>query len=148
MDRREKVTWAGAIVGVLSLPLLTVYVAFSECDSMCGNHIVREYRSPNGRTKLTVFERDCGATTDFSTQASVLPAQTTLPHDSGNVLAIDSNHGEVAPGEGGGPALGVRWVSDTQLVLYYCEGARVFRAEPKHESINIAYERSCPSPER
>ncbi len=54
----------------------------------------------------------------------------------------------VLSGEGGGPALGVRWVSDAQLVFSYCEGARVFRAELKHESINIAYERSCPSPDR
>ena len=148
MDRREKVTWARAIAGMLALPLLGAYVAFTDCGPMCANRLVREYPSPNGQTKLTVFERDCGATTDFSTQASVLPAKARLRNDPGNVLVIDSNHGAVPQGEGGGPALGVRWISDVQLVLSYCEGARVFGAASRHESINIAYEHACPSSER
>jgi hypothetical protein len=40
-------------------------------EFMCGNYVVAEKISPDGRRKVVVFQRDCGATTGFSTQVSL-----------------------------------------------------------------------------
>ena len=39
--------------------------------NMCGNEILGEFASPDRKKKVVVFQRDCGATTGFSTQASL-----------------------------------------------------------------------------
>lgn len=95
--------------------------------------------------KVTIFERDCGATTGFSTQASLLEANRDLPGDSGNVLVI---HGGVAPGGAGGPAIAAKWNSDTQVTLSYCDGATAFLARTRYGGVDIRHERSCPSTEK
>jgi hypothetical protein len=58
-------------------------------DDMCGNTVIREVLSPDHRIKAVVFQRDCGATTGFSTQVSLLSAQATLPNYSGNIFLTD-----------------------------------------------------------
>jgi len=60
------------------------------CADMCGNTVSKMVLSPNGALKAVVFQRDCGATTGFSTQVSVLSAQTTLRNDGGNVFVEDT----------------------------------------------------------
>src|SRR5436190_14589045 len=42
-------------------------------SGMCGNKQIAGSDSPDRRAKVVVFERDCGATTDFSTQVVILP---------------------------------------------------------------------------
>ena len=66
--------------------------------SMCGNEVVAQYPSPNGLERLVVFQRDCGATTGFSTQASILPIGKGLKDDSGNVFIADTDHGAAPSG--------------------------------------------------
>lgn len=41
-------------------------------DDICGNKIIQEIPSPNRKLKAVIFTRDCGATTGFSTQISLL----------------------------------------------------------------------------
>jgi hypothetical protein len=42
------------------------------CSDLCGNRVIETALAPDGKTKALVFERDCGATTDFSTHVSIL----------------------------------------------------------------------------
>ena len=60
-----------------------------------------------------VFNRDCGATTGFSTQVSIVAAHEE-PSDGGNVLVL---RGEVP--------LKLRWESETMLVISGIDGAQV-----------------------
>lgn len=45
--------------------------------------------SPDHKFKAVIYERDCGATTNFSTQVSILRASQTLPRGNGNILDMD-----------------------------------------------------------
>ena len=84
-------------------------------DDMCGNSPSRTVISPDGRLKAVVFERDCGATTGFSMQVSVLGAKDRLPNKSGNVF-VDGDNAPVT----------VAWASANNLTVRYNPQARVF----------------------
>lgn len=80
--------------------------------------------SPDGTQKAVVFERNSGATTGFSTQVSLLPFESVLPDEPGNVLGIDGHpdHTDIT----------VDWINDKTLrVAYTLEyGDRIhYRAE-------------------
>ena len=66
--------------------LIGAYKVSDRWEFMCGDDVLAEDVSPNGKKKVTVFQRDCGATTGFSTQASILDAESKLPARGGNVL--------------------------------------------------------------
>ena len=136
------------IVGVVGVAAGTAvaFAAFvwsmnSGSGSMCGNQPLAEARSPGGARKVIVFQRDCGATTGFSTQASVLPADGELPDDGGNVFVADDDHGAAPSGPGGGPAVDAAWISENRLLIRQHPRARVFRAEPRIGDVEVLYER-------
>jgi hypothetical protein len=49
------------------MPLL-----LTACLSPCENEVFSDVPSPSGKEHAIVFQRDCGATTDFSFQVSIL----------------------------------------------------------------------------
>lgn len=116
--------------GCAVLAIIASLLMSSLSLGMCANQVIKEVVSPDGKRKVVLFRRDCGATTDFSTQASVLTVGTSLPNDGGNVFSADSNHGRAPSGRGGGPALAVSWVGPNELVIEHAAAARVFKAEP------------------
>ena len=81
------------IGAILTASLL---VLTQPCSGLCGNDVIEEVVSPNGKTKALVFQRDCGATTGFSTQISILSYQARLPDKPGNVF-IAGNPGKDPP---------------------------------------------------
>jgi len=123
----------------LALALVSVIGLSSTLDSACANDVLAELPSPDGKNKAVVFQRDCGATTDFSTQVSVLRSGQALGGDSANVFIGDTNHGAAPSGPGGGPSLRVHWVGPDALVVSHHSAVRVFAAEPESGSVRIAY---------
>ena len=71
---------------------LVVVASYSFTSGICGNRIAREVSSPDGKWKAVLYERDCGATTDFSTQVSILRQRQDVGNDNGNVFIADSFH--------------------------------------------------------
>lgn len=108
-------------------------------SDLCANDIISEYPSPDGQRKLVVFERDCGATTRCSTQASILPIDQALDNGNGNVFIADDNRGAAPSGPGGGPALRVAWRNAHAIQLFYHPNARLFKHEPEHDGVQISY---------
>jgi hypothetical protein len=106
----------------------------SACVDPCGNRILAETPSPDGRFKVVMFERDCGATTGFSTQVSIIPSGERLvtaptmfrSTQRGNVFVADTNHGQAPSGPGGGPVVQVAWIGPTSLRITHDKRARVF----------------------
>ena len=95
---------------------------------MCGNQVLSEIPSPNMQVKAVVFERDCGATTDFSTQVAILPINESLGNETaGNVFVADTDHGRAPSGPGGGPEVGVRWTSEATEEIQHHPAARILR---------------------
>lgn len=78
-------------------------------DDGCGHTIYAELASPDNRYKAIVFERNCGATTDFSTQISILPMTETLPNESGNIFVI-AGHPDVH-------RVKLKWLSNTEISI-------------------------------
>src|SRR5215510_5330484 len=85
----------------------------------CGNKILRTLYSPAKRLKTVVFQRECGATTGFSTQISIISANSDLPDEAGNVFVADTNHGKSPSGPEGGPPVEVEWKGENSLNITY-----------------------------
>lgn len=122
------------------------------CGSLdpCGNDVLARVPSPNGSHQAVVFERDCGATTGFSTQVSIVESDETFLQqpstwratEQGNVLIIDDDHGAAPQGPGGGPKVDVAWSGEAQLVLTYHPRARVSRAVERIDDIRVRHQRA------
>jgi hypothetical protein len=108
--------------------------------SSCANELLAEAVSPDGTLKAVVFQRDCGATTGFSTQVSVFAVSAGIGNSAGNVFTSDTNHGIAPSGPGGGPLVKVNWRSPSVLVVSHSAAARVFVAEPQVGSVKVSYE--------
>lgn len=78
-----------AIAGVVYiLPFIWFFLLIALGPDLCANQIYQEVYSADRTLKAVVFQRDCGATTGFSTQVSVLPAGETLGNDVAGNLYI------------------------------------------------------------
>ena len=107
----------------------------------CGNTIIQTAPSPGGNSRAIIFTRDCGATTGFSTQVSILPTQDALPNESGNVFMSDADHGTAPAGRGGGPNVWVKWLAPNQLKIVYDRRARTFDMKKQVGNIVIVYKK-------
>lgn len=96
---------------------------------LCGNEQRAEALSPNGKLKAVTFRRDCGATTTYSVQISILPAGKALPNEAGNVF--------VASGE---PLVIARWVDDRHLTISGGGSSGAFKAESLFRDVQITYD--------
>ena len=98
------------IVTIIMFAQSSNYSALSALDDLCGETIKTEVKSPSGRYVATIFERDCGATTDFATIVSLRKAEEVFDAKGAKgqqpVLIVS-----------GQPAVTLSWSSDTDLVV-------------------------------
>jgi len=78
--------------------------------------------------EAVVFERNCGATTDFSTQVSVLPCGARLRNQPGNAFI----YGHQVP-------LSVRWDTPSALWIAYPPGFRGLNEQPAVDGVMVRY---------
>jgi len=136
----------------LSIKLFAIFIGFIaivaligiglfwwSAEKMCGNVEVVAIPIAGTKYKVVVFQRDCGATTGFSTQASILDRSSQLKNNGGNIFAADTNHGAAPSGPGGGPALRVKVFGPQKIELSYHKNTRVFDAERQYKEIKILY---------
>lgn len=135
MRRSRTLIVIAGVVGTLGVLAWLTLDAFGR--GMCGNEVLYAVPSPSGEHRAVVYQRDCGATTGFSTQVSVLPERTRLPNEPGNVFVADTDHGRAPAGEGGGPIVRVEWLGERHLRLVHHPAARVFRAEPARGAVRV-----------
>ena len=108
----------------------------------CGNEIVSRKASPSGSHEAVVFERDCGATTSWSTQVAIIRGGTDFLEkatalrstESGNALVILAR--AARPGILGA-TVSPRWVDDTHLILEYDAGEVVHFAAASVEEVAV-----------
>lgn len=120
------------LFGLLVLPGCSV--------DACSNQVVSEVTAPGGGDRATLFQRDCGATTGFSTQISIV-TRGEQPSGVGNAFIADDDHGAAAEAHWGGPWAEARWTSPTNLVIRYDEKARVFWSPASVGQISVSFER-------
>lgn len=100
-----------AIAGVVYiLPFIWFFLLIALGPDLCANQIYQEVYSADRTLKAVVFQRDCGATTGFSTQVSVLPAGETLGNDvAGNLY--------IANGRPADSQLMLQWSSQRSMLI-------------------------------
>jgi hypothetical protein len=96
---------------------------------MCKNTIISSNISSNKKWKLVLFERNCGATTGFSTQVSLLKVDKELGNESGNIYIA----------EGYPKRYTLMWNSDTTATISGTSGAN-FKKETRVNGIQFKYE--------
>ena len=112
------------ILVLLGIVGLIVYAT----SDMCGNEVYSQTLSPNNEHKAVVFQRDCGATTGFSTQISIIDADDDLNNESGNIYIIDGHPKDVSPQ--------VSWISDSELNIGTGLSGSEYKAESSIGFIN------------
>jgi len=108
------------------IPFILV-LAFAGCD-LCSNDITSESVSPDGNRKIVIFSRDCGATTGFSTQATLLNKNESLPDDGGNIFILEQ--GEAT----------AEWKNNTEILVRVDSSARFFKKESLLNGVTIFYQ--------
>ena len=104
------------------------------------NTIIDKNTSPNGQYFAYVFERNAGATNDYSTQISIYQKNKKFPNKPGNVFICDGNHGKVTNTNiVGGPYITIKWINDEVVEVNIPINTRIFKQELKIDNINIAY---------
>ncbi len=136
---RRIVNWSATVAGTqFVILLLLVGSGWILAGSTCNNEIIQALPSPDGRYTAFLFQRDCGVTTSFSTQASVYPKGVQLGNLGGNIFVAD------LPGDGptissGGPTAHLRWTGDRNIEIQYHHTARTFLTEERRSAVKIAY---------
>jgi len=90
-------------------------------SSMCGAQPYKSIISPNNEHVAVIFQYDCGATTGFSTQVSILESGETLGNESGNVYISKGHPDTVAPI--------VTWVNSEQLNIQNVAQTQIYKQD-------------------
>ena len=98
----------------------------------CEDTVVSESSQPGGRHRAVVFVRDCGATTLWSTQVSVLGQEELSDRHGGKVFAAEGG----TPEE---PGVTVRWLTRGQLEVAYAPHLRVFHQETTVKGVEVSF---------
>lgn len=130
----------GFFVGLLMLGGLGAFIGPMIFEPLCGNEVVHVYPSMDKSLNMVLFQRDCGATTGFTTQISILKSGKELPNDGGNIFIADSGDQAVPLGKWGGPLVDVKWIDKNKVAVAYPKGARIFLKEQKYKNVIVEYQ--------
>ena len=109
------------------------------CSDACSNELVTSATAPDGRHSAALFQRDCGATTGFSTQISLV-APGEKPGSGGNAFRADDDHGAARAGTWGGPWAEMKWLGADHLLVRYAAKSRIFEGADHVDGVRVTYE--------
>ncbi len=143
VKRKSVATVGGVILAVLIICAVVWIVPLALVRSW--TEVVGDVPSPNGKWDVVLMVRNAGATTDYSTQLSVVPAGGRLSREialcrPGNVFIADGNHGAVAVTDRGFMHLDVVWQSANLVLITIPPSARVFKQERRFQSVLVNYD--------
>ena len=114
-------------------------IALGACSDSCTNTVVSRKDAPLGKYTAVMFERNCGASTGFSTQISVLDIGHE-PSGGGNTFRADDDHGVAFAADWGGPWAETRWLAPDHLLIRYAAGSRLFARVDKVAGVKVSYQ--------
>ncbi len=130
---------AFSAVGLAAVLVIAYLGVTSLGRGMCGNKVINSTDASDHRARVVVFERDCGASTDFSTQVVILRPGEELGDRRGDVFVVDSDHGRAAAGPGGGPWVEATWIGPDSILIRFDNQARIFRQSTIVGGISVRY---------
>lgn len=126
MNRTKKLLVFIGFVIIIVFPLSVGLVKCSNVFSdFCLNDNVSRIPS-SGEYTAFKFRRDCGATTGFSYQLSLLKKGSELGKESGNVFISDKE-------------FEVEWTGDEELTIKYSKYSNVTKRETNYRTVKITY---------
>jgi hypothetical protein len=123
----------------MRLSCLIALLLLGACSDRCVSTILASTSSPDGGHEAVRFQRDCGATTGFSTQISILAAGDR-PSATANAFVADDDHGASETTAGEGPWVEAEWLGRDTLLIRYDATSRVFKQEATVDGVTIRYE--------
>jgi hypothetical protein len=142
MKRKAFIIGGRLLAGVFVIYALMTVASLAFVKS--ATNVVGDVFSPDGKWDVMLMVRNGGATTDFSTQLSIVPAGSRLARETaicrpGNVFVADGNNGAVSVDHRGLMPVNVVWESGTQLRITYPPNAHVFKREQHFQMLTINY---------
>jgi hypothetical protein len=114
---------------------ISIALAHCDPDPLCSNKVLKEVPSPDKQYRAVLFQRDCGATTDFSAQISVLPSSQGL-RSTGNVFIVGFTKTVSVSSD-----VKIGWADNRTLwIRYIGEEVRIFRQEHKLGEVAVMYD--------
>ena len=147
-------TWKKIILGLTALSILTIggCVAFVDhwldrlTAYMCAKFIIDQTPSPSGKLKAVIYQRDCGATSDFNSLVGIVPGSKNVSEKNsppGNFFGAEKGHSSAPRNKRHGPELRLKWLSENCLEIQYHESVLVTHSEKSSEGVDIAYRTFC-----
>ena len=124
---------------VRALLVVTFSLMLGACGDDGSNAIVKRVASPDGQREAVMFQRECGATTGFSTQVSILELGEPLS-GSGNTFRADDDHGAAKTGPWGGSWAEMKWLASDRLLIRYAKHSRLFEQGKSVFGVAVSYE--------
>ncbi|MGG3889738.1 DUF5412 family protein [Metabacillus fastidiosus] len=111
------------IVGIVIVGNLVLNTLFGD---MCGNKIVQKVSSPNSEKVAYIFTRDCGATTGFSPQLSILDKDDKFQNKSGNTFRTNND-------------FSIEWLDNKHLKVIYHKSSKIYEMDKKVNGVKVEY---------
>jgi hypothetical protein len=124
---------------ITTLAVLPLSLGLGACSDICSNTEVARSTSPDGRFDAVLFQRDCGATTGFSSQISLVAAGENIDSSS-PLYRADDDHGAAQVGAWGGPWTEAKWIAADKLLVRYAERSRIFEQDEYSDGISVSYQ--------
>jgi hypothetical protein len=91
---KRKITWVFITLlffCFICFVVMPVYFSIELAkDTLCGNQVIEQQKNNIDSYDYVIFKRDCGATTEFSYQLSIIKHRGNLGNDSGNIYIHDN----------------------------------------------------------
>ena len=139
---RQTLTTLGRAVGcrvMRQVAIVALLALVGACSDACSNTMVVSAAAPNGQHSAVLFQRDCGATTSFSTQVSIIGPGDEAS-DGGIAFRADDDHGAASAGSWGGPWAEVKWLAADHLLISYAAKSRIFQQTDRVNGVRITYQ--------
>jgi hypothetical protein len=105
-------------VSVLCASYLS-YVLIRISENMCKSEIISTTPSPDASINAVVFERDCGATTNYTTEVALVHSEESPFSDDGDVVLIVS----------GRQNLNIKWKNGNNITITIPKYLELIRSE-------------------
>jgi hypothetical protein len=118
---------------------IALIASLGACSDICSNTEVSRSTSPDRRLDAVLYQRNCGATTGFSTQIALVPVGNLLSGDSA-LYRADDDHGAARTGVWGGPWAEIEWLTSNKLLVRYAAKSRIFQQNTNAYGISVSYQ--------
>jgi hypothetical protein len=121
-----------------SAALVLLVTLTSGCSDTCQNSTISTAGAPTGNMKAVLFQRDCSATTAFSSHVSLANMDEV---SSGKATFLSPAPTTAQHASWGGPWVELRWLSPRNLLVRYDAKAQVFTQSESVSGVKVSYEK-------